>query len=161
MNEMSCDPAYDTQPWRELRNQKLAEWIGDEQAIRFILDFSDACELFDDLIDRDKPLEDGHVTRVLWNLLTELPINPFFDTYKFQLIPVIVTGINAWLDANELEKGDRHDQAFSFVLRDWYMELIALVIYLIHGRDYMRQVSLEIRRFFTKETLDEYRRKLA
>lgn len=155
-------PEYDTQPWRELRNQKLAEWVCDEHAVRFIIHFSDACELFDDLEDQDKPLEQGHANRVLWNLLTELPLNPFFDTYKWQLVPIIVTGINAWQDANEFEKGDAHEQSLAFVLRDVYMELIAFVIYLTRGRDYLRKVSLEIRRFFMhNETLDEYRRKLA
>jgi len=159
---MQDQPEYDTGPWRELRNQKLVEWVGDENAVRFIINFSEACELFDDLIDQDKPLEDGHVVRVLWTLLTELPLNPFFDTYKFQLVPIIVTGINAWLDANEFEKGDEHEQSLAFVLRDVYMELIAFVIYLTRGRDYMREVSLEIRRFFMhNETLEEYRRKLA
>jgi|GEM_PF-1407950 len=155
-------PEFDTPEWREIRNEKLREWVGEPWAVRFIIDFGDACELFDDLIDRDKELEDGHVIRVLFSLLTEMPLNPFWDEHKGALIPVIVTGINAWLDANELEKGDDHDQVFSYVLRDWYMELLAFVIYLTRGRDYMRSVSMEIRRWFTHhETLDDYRRKLA
>lgn len=153
---------FDTQEWRGIRNQKLAEWIGDPNAIRFILDFSDACELFDDLIDQDKPLEDGHVVRVLFNLLTELPVNPFFDRWKQNLIPIIITGINAWLDANDLEKGSDQDKVFAYVLRDIYMELLSFVIYLTKGRDYMRQVSLEVRHFFTHhETLEQYKERLS
>ena len=117
--------------------------------------------MFDDLIDKDKPIEDAHVTRVLFSLFTELPLNPFFDRYKQQLIPILVTGINAWLDANKLEQGTENDKVFAYVLRDWYMEFVSYVIYLLRGRDYMREVSMDVRNFFTHhETLEAYREKL-
>lgn len=152
---------FDTPEWRAERDAKLAAWVGDARAVQFIVDFADACELFDDLIDRDREIEADHVTRVLFNLLTELPLNPFFDKWKGQLIPLIITGINAWLDANALENGDANDKVFAYVLRDWYMEFVSFVIYLTRGRDAMRAVSLEVRRFFTHhETLDQYREKL-
>jgi hypothetical protein len=152
---------FDTVEWQQLRNQKLQEWIGDPYAIAFILAFADACELFDDMIDKDKPVEDAHVIRVLFSLITELPLNPFFDAYKAQLIPILVTGINAWLDSNELEKGDENEQVFAYVLRDWYMEFVSFVIYLVRGRDYMREVSMDVRYFFTHhETLEAFREKL-
>lgn len=153
---------FDSADWRTARDEKLREWIGNEHAVRFVLDFSDTCELFDDLIDRDKPLEDGHVVRVLFKVLTEIPVNPFFDQWKAHLVPIIVTGINAWLDANALERGTDHDKVFAFVLRDWYMELVAFVIYAVRGREYMRAVSMDVRRFFTHhETLQDYMEKLS
>jgi hypothetical protein len=155
-------PEFDTIEWQQLRNGKLVEWVKDPAAIQFILDFSDTCELFDDLIDKDKPISDAHVVRVLFKVLTEMPLNPFFDHHKARLIPIIVTGINAWLDANSLEQGDDNDLVFAYVLRDWYMEFVAYVIYLVRGRDYMRAVSLDVRHFFTHhETLDEYRDKMS
>lgn len=150
--------SYETPLWREERDRRLREWVGDEHAVDFLLAYGDACELFDDLIDRDKPVEDDHVVRVMFSLLTELPLNPFFDRYKLSLIPALVIGMNAWLDANRLESGDSNDQAFAYVLRDVYCEVVSLVVYLTRGRDYMREYSLEIRRFFTRhETLDQYR----
>ena len=153
---------FDTPEWQAERNRKLAEWIGDADAVRFILQFSDICELFDDLIDKDRDIPDDHVIRVLFCVLTELPVNPFFDKWKQHLIPIIVTGINAWLDANELEKGDENDRVFAYVLRDWYMEFVSFVIYATRGRDYMREVSMDVRHFFTHhETLSEYMENLA
>jgi len=152
---------FDTPDWQDARNQKLMEWTQNPYAVQFIVQFSDACELFDDLIDKDKPIPDDHVVRVLFVLLTEMPVNPFFEAYKHQLIPVITTGINAWLDANILEKGSENDRVFSYVLRDWYAELIAYVICLTRGRDYMREVSMDVRNFFTHhETLEQYREDL-
>jgi hypothetical protein len=149
---------FDTPEWQELRNQKLVEWVQDSFAVEFLVQFGDAAELFDDMIDKDKDIPDEHVIRVLFSTWTELPVNPFFDQFKHQLIPVMVTGINAWLDANTLEKGSHNDQVFAYVLRDWYAELVAFVIYLTRGRDYMRQVSMDVRKFFTHhETLEQYK----
>jgi hypothetical protein len=152
---------FDTDEWRAIRDAKLREWTNDVGAVWFIRQFGDICEVFDDLIDKDKPVTDADIVRTLFVALTELPMNPFFDRYKGQLVPVIVTGINAWLDANVLEKGSPNDRVFSYVLRDWYAEIIAYVIYLCRGREYMRSVSMEVRSFFTHhETLEQYREKL-
>lgn len=155
-------PAFDTEEWRALRNEKLWEWIGDEHAIAFIVQFFDFCEVIDDLWDGDKLVTKDDLTRILFVALTELPLNPFFDSFKGQLVPVMITGINAWLDANTLEQGNENDKVFSYVLRDWYAELIAFVIYLARGRDYLRSVSMDVRAFFTHhETLEQYKEDLA
>lgn len=155
-------PAFDTPEWRDIRNGKLREWIGNDHAIAFICQFGDFCEVIDDLWDGDKTVTKVDLARILFVSMTEIPLNPFFDHFKGQLVPVMVTGINAWLDANELEKGSENDKVFSYVLRDWYAELIAFVIYLTRGRDYMRAVSMEVRQFFTHhETLEQYKEDLA
>lgn len=152
------EPEFDTAAWRALRNQKLHEWIGDKQAIAFLVQFGDFCEVIDDLWDGDKVVTKDDLTRILFVALTEMPLNPFFDRFKGQLVPVMVTGINAWLDANALEGGDDNQKAFAYVLRDWYAELISFVIYLARGREYMRSVSMEVRHFFThQETLEQYK----
>lgn len=156
-------PEFDTPAWRSLRNKKLAEWIGNDAAVDFIQDFAHVCEVWDDLIDRDRELTDNEIHAAFWVLVTELPLNPFFDQFKRQLIPLLVTGINAWMDANEMERSPlRNDRVFAYVLRDWYMEFVSYVIYLARGREYLREVSLDVRAFFTNhETLDDYLEKLA
>lgn len=153
---------FDTEEWRAIRDQKLLQWTGDQAAVWFIKQFGDVCEVFDDLVDKDKPVTDADLARTLFAVMTEIPLNPFFDKYKWQLVPIIVTGINAWLDANKLEKGSQNDKVFAYVLRDWYAELTAYIIYLCRGRDYLRSISMEVRDFFTHhETLEEYREKLS
>lgn len=152
---------FESDAWCAERNAKLLDWVRDKDAVNFILDFGEICEVWDDLIDKDKPLSDERIHNTFWILLTQIPINPFFERNKLMLIPLLISGINAWLDANDLEKGDLNDQVFSYVLRDWYMEFVSFIIYLTRGREKMRELSLEIRSFFThNETLDEYREKL-
>lgn len=149
---------FDTDGWRQSRNAKLMEWVGDTNAVSFILSFFDMCEVFDDLIDKDKPVTDEDIIRTLFTSLVDIPMNPFFVQFRQNLVPVIITGINAWLDANKLEKGSDNDKVFAYVLRDWYAELVSFVIYLTRGRHYLRTVSMDVRTFFTHhETLEQYR----
>jgi len=149
---------YDTDAWRAERNAKLFEWVGDAHAVSFILTFADVCEVFDDLIDKDKPVTDEDLVRTLFAVLVDMPMNPFFAQFRHQLVPVIITGINAWLDANKLESGSDSDKVFAYVLRDWYAELVSFVVYLTRGRAYLRSVSMDVRAFFTHhETLEQYR----
>lgn len=149
---------FDSEQWRAARNARLREWVGNPAAVGFILSFFDMCEVFDDLIDKDKPVTDEDIVRTLFNALVDIPMNPFYAQYRHQLVPVIITGINAWLDANKLERGSDNDKVFAYVLRDWYAELISFVIYLTRGREYLRTISMEVRTFFTHhETLEQYR----
>jgi hypothetical protein len=150
-------PEFDTDAWRKLRDDKLYQWIGDPHALEFLITFGDICEVWDDLIDQDKPILPEDIHRAFWSLLIELPLNPFFDKFKANIIPVLITGVNAWMDSNELEKGNDNDKIFAYVLRDWYMELVSFIIYLTRGKDYLRMVSIDIRRFFTDhETFEKY-----
>lgn len=154
-------PEHDTPPWRELRDQRLAEWIEDEDAIQFIKVFGTICELWDDLIDQDKEITKDFVNDVFTMVFVDLSLNPFFDLYKSELVPIIITGINAWLDANELEAGPHDQRVVAYTLRSWYTEIINFTICRLYGFHRMRELSLEIRQFFLAcESLDEYLGKL-
>jgi hypothetical protein len=99
--------------------------------------------------------------RVFTNLLTVMPLNPFFNQHKIVFIPLINASINAWFDSLDLEKGSDNDKAMAYMLRWYSHEAFIYTILLTRGYEYMRSVSLEVRRFFTDhESLDEYRRKL-
>lgn len=153
---------FDTSQWRVDRDARLMAWVQNPYAVQFILAIGDAAELWDDLIDQDKPIHAMDVNRVFTTLTTVLPLNPFFDAHKLQLVPLLVAGINAWHDATELEKGSDNDKAMAYVLRDWYVELTMFVVYLTRGQDTMRTLSLEIRRFFSQhESLHDYMEKLS
>lgn len=152
---------FESPEWISQRNDLLMRWVQDPHAVNFIVAIGDAAELWDDLIDQDKAIDKSHVNRVFTTLTTTLPLNPFFDRFKVQIVPLLVAGINAWHDATELEFGSDNDKALAYVLRDWYVELIMFVVYLLRGQEAMRATSLEIRRFFSQhESLQEYMEKL-
>ena len=160
---------FDTPEWRQVRDHKLREWVQDESALAWFLDFCHVCEIFDDMADQDKPISKADIATALFAALVEMPTNPFFTNHRQVLAGVIITGINAWLDANELERTEyaegtkyveMEDTIKAYCLRDFYMELLAVIIYLTAGPDQMRKVSLDVRRFFQNESFVEYARKL-
>lgn len=153
--------AFESPEWCEVRSALLRKYIPDPYAIGFVLDIGEIAEVWDDLVDKDKPVSDDRLNNAFTVMLTELPLNPFFDRYKTQLTPLMVAGINAWQDANALERGSDNDKAMAYVLRDWYVELVMFVIYLTAGRHTMRAASLELRKFFSShETMQDYVEKL-
>ena len=70
-------------------------------------------------------------------------------------------GVNAWMDANELEAIPTDDRLHkSYTLRAGFILVIQTVIELTRGRDAMRECSLDVIRFFGVESFEEYRSKL-
>jgi hypothetical protein len=149
---------YDSLAWQKIRNKKLAEWVQDPYAVDVILDLSELAEVWDDIVDGDNPINKDRVGRLFYRLVAELPFNPFFVKHKAQISPVFVTAMNAWQDANDMERGSDHDDKVrAFTLRFWCVEIIIYVIGLTRGYKVMRSLSAEVRRFFTgHESLDKY-----
>ena len=154
-------PKHDSNEWRLLRNHMLERWVEDPVAIQWVLDYFDVCELFDDLLDKDKAVSDARVQRALWEALVDMPGNPFFLANAATLIPVISTGVNAYLDANTLESepvdANLH---FSYVMRAVYIAALQAVVEITRGRDFMRSISVDIVRFFGSESYAQYKAKL-
>ena len=150
-------PKFDSAPWREQRDQLLAQWmLGNLSAVDFLLLMFQVAETWDDLIDGDE-VSPEKINQAFILALYTLPTNTFWETNKVKLLPVILTGINAWLDSNQLEKrSDPHSKVWAYALRDWYMELVAATAECIGGFGHMRTVSLAARSFFQAETLEEY-----
>ena len=149
--------AFDSQPWRQARDAQLMAWLGDAYAVQYVQMIGEASEFFDDLIDKDKPISDEWIVGMMYKLLIDMHVNPFFTRYKSELVPIMSVAINAWLDANQLEKGTDTQVSRAYVLRDLTLEILLHSIQLVRGRDYMRSVSLAVREFFLHESLDEYR----
>jgi hypothetical protein len=116
-----------------------------------------AVELWDDLIDKDKPVTDSSLNGVFVDLLFWLPQNPFFNAHKAHLLPVIMTCINAWMDSNTLQHADnaRARQA-AWWLKQMGVELYGTVALLMGGFDHMREVSLQARHVLAHEDFSDY-----
>ena len=155
---------HDSPTWRQARDALLEEWIPDAEARRWLLAFGEVCEVFDDLVDRDKPVPDERIYATMFRVLVEMPLNPFFDQWRENLLPVVILGINAWIDANRYEQREpmkENEMVMAYSLRNWYAEIVHLIIYLTRGRDVMLNLSPEIRGFFSApEDYPSYRAKL-
>ena len=151
------NPEFDTPDWRVIRDNKLREWIGNDWAIRWLLQYWDACELFDDLVDRDKEISDSRAIRCLYECLVDMPSNPFFVENAFRLIPIVSAGITDWVNATQLEKNPTEKNLrVSFVMRNAYMNILNTVIEITRGREVMLGLSMDIIDFFGHDSFEEY-----
>jgi hypothetical protein len=147
-----------TDEWVAQNQANKQRWLlGNTDAINFIDMFFDAVELWDDLIDKDTPVSDDHINRAFTNLMFALPANEFFIAHRKYYLPLIMSAINGFHDANELCKNDSlHLRNLAFHIRNLGIELHIATAFLIGGYEYMRKVSPEIREFFAFESFEEW-----
>jgi hypothetical protein len=139
---------YDSPEWQMERDQLLSKiFKEDQEAIRLILLIFDIGETWDDLIDKDKPVPDEQIHKAFWQAIIGLQGNLFFQKHQGMLIPVLATGMNSYMDSVEMEKGDFQDRVVAYGIRDFYLELVPLVIALSQGYESMRRNSKLIRRW--------------
>jgi len=148
---------WDTPEWRSVRNEQLREWVRDENALSFFLDLSHFVEIYDDLVDQDKPVSVADINSALFSVLCYMPSNPFFLQHRLTLTPLIFTSINAWADANEFQRGTVSEKALAYGLKGGGVEVLLSIISITRGVEYMRSISAEVRRIImAHETFEEY-----
>jgi len=153
---------WDSQEWRDSRDRNLLVWmLGDRHAASLIVDVSTMVETWDDLIDMDKDVSADEINRAFTIALVRLNNNPFFNAHKSAIMPILMIGVNAWFDANELEKSmDEAERMLAFYIRNFCYEFASLCAALVGGYDHLRRVSLEMRRFFKHESYLNWEKRL-
>jgi hypothetical protein len=144
--------------WLKKRDALRAKACGgDAYALAFLSTVMDAVEIWDDLIDKDKPVADTDLNRVFVNLMFFLPQNPFFDRNKAYLLPIMMTCINAWMDSTDLQKSPvKRDLATAWYLKQMGVELYGAVAFLTGGFQHMREVSFEARDVLAHEEFTDF-----
>lgn len=149
---------YDTPAWHAERDAMLAEVIGDDDALAFLHVVGTIAEIWDDLIDRDKPVSNAEINRAFWLAIVGLQANKFYQQHGAMLLPVMAAGMNAFMDSADMERGDEQDRATAYGLRDAYLEVVSMTIGLARGYDAMREHSARVRRFLMEshESFQKY-----
>ena len=144
--------------WQEQNQANKRSWcLGNQHAVDFLNCVFDAVELWDDLIDKDVVVEDGHVNRVFTSMMFSLPSNPWFMANYTYYQPLIMASINGFHDANEMAKSDKkHLRNLAFHVRNLGIEIHIATAFLLGGFEHMRKVSPEIREFYAFETFEEW-----
>lgn len=149
---------YDGPEWREARNAMLYRILDHDDAVRFILLIMEMGEQWDDVVDGDMQATPDAICKLMWLAIVDLQLDPFYKQHHHSLLPVLIVGMNAWMDSIKLEQGTRQQRAIAYGLRDFYLEVIGMAIYLLHGYEAMRRDTAEIRAFLmdTHETMDDF-----
>ena len=126
-------------------------------AIDFCNAYFRACQVWDDLIDRDKDISDKDINNAFISMLVEMPNNPFFQANRTYLAPIMMNGIIDWMDANDMEdSGDKHQQMVAYTLRDSFNNLLLHCAYLIGGKDWLDEIRYQFRLAIYDEPLEDY-----
>lgn len=134
---------------------------GHMPAVDFCENLFRISQIWDDLVDADKPVPAERVNEAFWRALITVNENPFYFKHAQELQPLIRAAIADWLDANAMEREpDAHWQDVAFTLRDSVSAIVIHCAYIIGGYHLMRDVSMAVRKRTYDEPLAAYKAKL-
>jgi hypothetical protein len=136
-----------------MNTQLLAPLNLPPAAQRWLLDFFNVIQGLDDWRDND-PVEPRQKEKVIYQVMVELPQNPFFQTHSYNLLPLVSILILKWIGANNLE--DNREQLHkAYMWRAAYYDLILEVVRLVHGFDDAANAAEYVAKLYG-ETYEEY-----
>jgi hypothetical protein len=139
------------------REKTLELMRGNAAAADFLETIVEVLHFWDDLIDRDKVIEDEAIHEAFYKLLIALPRNSFYREHFVVLNTILMNAITNWHVANKFEReGGEYEQRIAYILRSSYVDLVTNAALIVGGPDYGRQVGEEIRRYAHKETYEGY-----
>lgn len=133
---------------------------GNMAAVAFCENLFRISQIWDDLVDGDKPVPTAAKNEAFWRALISVNENPFYFKHAQELLPLVRSAIVDWMDANDLERQDDHGRDIAFTLRDAIGAIVIHCAYIIGGFPLMRKVSVDVRRRIHDESLGEYKAKL-
>ncbi len=137
--------------------QMVRDFLKDEDAAAFVTDLCATVHVWDDLIDRDKPVSDLEVRDAFRTLLVVLPANPFYRKHFNDIHPLLDASIVSWLTANKFEASKGVEKLrLAYVIRSDYINVILKCAALLHGFDYSVRIAPAIRAWWHAEGWDGY-----
>lgn len=127
-------------------------------AERFVCEACEAIHFWDDLIDKDKPLDDDEINNALDGLFFRLPMNSFYKQYEYLLHPILMASIYNWQAATRMERNPQNDNDLyiSYILRSSCADLLSICAVIIHGKKKSVDLICEIRRYWHSEGFANY-----
>lgn len=114
---------------------------GNGEALRFLVAYARRAHWVDDLRDEEeRPTPDRLAVEEADWLLT-LSGNPFFLAHRAQLVPVMLLGLNAWVDSHVRPDHERD------VVKGFWHETVWLVAWLTGGWSHLREVTGKYREY--------------
>lgn len=136
------------------------EWFGGNQdALNMYRAFVDLAHLWDDLIDKDKPVSADEINRAFLTCLVYLPANPFYRHIQEQILPMWLVVISSFETANKFEADkDPHGIEIAHSLRYAAGNIIAYAIHVCVGAEEAKKVLPDMWKSIFYERFDEYRK---
>lgn len=158
MSETAEGDVFGIPPWPRSSPEAMLEIMaGNADAVRMMGILAVWSHVYDDLIDKDKPVADEHIHEVMWSLLIELPMNPFYRAYQESFRPLIASGIMNWHAANQMEHSGSKEQLYlAHSIRYSICDIAYLAMIFCGGRDHAVANASRCRLLMQYDTLDHY-----
>lgn len=136
------------------------EWFGGNQdALNMYRAFVDLSHLWDDLIDKDKPVSPDEINRAFLTCLVYLPANPFYRHIQDQILPMWLVVISSFETANKFEADkDPHGIEIAHSLRYAAGNIVAYAVHVCVGAEEAKKILPDMWKSIFYERFDEYRK---
>ena len=136
------------------------EWFGgNENALRMFNAFVDLAHVWDDLVDKDKPVSADDINRAFLTCLVYLPANPFYRSIQNEILPMWVTVVSAYETANFFEANkDAHGIEIAHGLRYAAGNIMAYAVVACVGAQKAKEFLPEMWKAIFYERFDDYRK---
>jgi hypothetical protein len=143
-----------------ITEERKLEWFGgNADALNMFYTLVDLSNVWDDLIDRDKPVSDFDINRAFLSALVYLPANPFYNRIQMQVLPLWMTVISAYETANKFENDkDEHGLEIAHNLRYATGHIIVFMSQACLGYDKAQKFIPEIWKTIVDDRIDDYRK---
>jgi len=143
-----------------ITEKRKLEWFGgNADALNMFYTIVDLAHVWDDLIDRDKPVSDFDINRAFLSALVYLPANPFYNRIQAQVLPLWMTVISAYETANKFENDkDEHGLEIAHNLRYATGHIVVFMSQACLGYEKAQEFMPEIWKTIVDDRLDDYRK---
>lgn len=143
-----------------MKTQGKLEWFGGNQdALDMFNAFSHLAHVWDDLIDRDKPVSEANINLAFISCLALLPANPFYRSIQDQILPMWVVVVSSYETANKYERDkDPHGLEIAHGLRYAAGQIVAYAVHVCVGPEKAREFLPEVWKAIYYERFDDYRK---
>ena len=143
-----------------IRDLAVVYFKGNEAAVDYIADFLAAWHIWDDLIDKDKPITDESINQAFINVFIKLPRNPFYQANFGILNPLMENAFINWFAANSLEQQNQNLRT-AYDLRNTYLNIIVTCANIIGGVEWASLVAIDVQKNLNEnDSFEEYVTKL-
>jgi hypothetical protein len=140
-------------------NEKLEWFGGNKDALSLFHSLVDLVHIWDDLIDKDKPVNDEDINKAFLIALVYMPANPFYQSIQQQILPMWLTAASAFEVANKFEKTkDEHGIEIAHNLRYAAGHVVVYMSIMCNGYEKAKQFLPTIWKTIVDDRFDDYRK---
>ena len=135
------------------------EWFGGNQdALNMYHMFVDLAHVWDDLVDKDRPVAEDAINNAFLICLVYLPANPFYQQIQAAVLPMWLTVVSAYQTANKFEQDkDEHGLEIAHTLRYAAGNIIAYAVHVCVGPEKAKEVLPEMWKTVVAERYADYK----